>query len=1039
MFTSFCDYQVTDMNYRNFAQLEEGGESAMSNKSYNLSKSNKVKDIQGGEIKVMKKFLSIALSTAMAFSMFASVAFGAEKELTTKDKYDALTKAGVFEGFTDGTAGLEQKMTRGQFAKVVAKLLSLEDDAATATSKYVDVKTNNWAAPFIGSVSKAGLMEGSKNQKGQVAFDFNGNVTVEQMAKVLVIAMKLEVPATAENGASAWAKGYVDAAVKAGLIPADANFKAAATREQLVIAAYTASVEIEKAKVSYEVKVVDANNIQVTFSDAKDKPESFKLEKALEANKENTVTVKRANGEEKTLKFTWTITDASKVESVKADNLRQVTVTFDGEVDPITGEDAGNYTVKGEGTPVVKSVALSADKKVATLTVETTGLTTPGLANQKEYKLSVANVRAGSKVLSATDIKFTPVDAALPVVTKAEALGNKAVRLTFSEPIYTANSNNFQVDGKNVVGTTDISGNTVILKLYNKLENAEHTITVSGVADFSNLKSQSTDLKFTVVEDVTPPTVTVDKATFEKVTLKFSEAVDKSTVLASNVYWMQGSTKKVASKVNVIADDTYEFEFAPGNRLLYATDLYVNGVKDYSSNVIAKDTKVAVSPVIDQTRPEIVSTELKEDMKTITVKFSKSLDADSAEKAANYVVKNSDGKVVSSLKTAKLSSDLKTVTVTLYQALEGGKTYTLEVSGVSDNTTLKNVMMPFSKALEVADKLNPTVTSVTYEGNKVVVTFDKEMAVTGDGSIVETAKYMYKKADGTLATLPSGTYINTTSDAKAAIIVFPSDVKLGVDVTGIQVQLVKSAAGNYLTGLQTTKDLAKAEPIELKGAPKATSTTKIEVYFNQVLQSGSASASDFTVNGVSVINADVDGSKVVLTLSDDTKLDAYGKVNNVATKVTVRKNGNLATPAGTQVAGEKQSLDVTDGISPSIKSVKEVATVTGATYQVEATFTEEVELGANGVFDFEVKVDGDTVAPGTDVTKGFVVGYAKDAAGKDIKNVVVVSIGNAAYSGKVVDVRVKPITNFIIDAAGNKVEGNDSFFQAFIPEAPAKK
>lgn len=1001
----------------------------MSNKSYNLSKqNNKMKDNQGGETKVMKKFLSIALSTAMAFSMFASVAFGAEKELTTQDKYDALVKAGIFNGYTDGTAGLDKEMTRGQFAKVVSKLLSLEEDAATA-SKYTDVTANNWAAGFIGAVSKAGLMEGYLNQKGKSVFDFNGNVTVEQMAKVLVTAMKLDVPATADNNASAWAKGYVDAAIKAGLIPADANFKKAATRGQLVDAAYKANEAIEASKVKYEVKVVDANNIEVTFSDAKDKPEKFKLDKALEVNKENTVTVKRANGKEVTLKFTWTVTDATKVESVKADNLRQVQVTFDGEVDTITGGDASNYTVKGEGNPTVKSVALSTDKKVATLTVETTGLKTPGLANQKEYKLSVANVRAGSKVLSANDIKFTPVDAALPVAQKAEALGNKAVRVTFSEPINVAKSNSIKIDGKTVVATPDITGNTVIFKFYTALENAEHTITVSDVEDYAAFKNLSTDLKFTVVEDKEAPTVTVDKATFEKVTLKFNETVDKSTVIASNIYWMQGTTKKVATKVNAIADDTYEFEFAPSNRLMYTTDLYVSGVKDYSGNVIAKDTKVQVNPTIDLTRPEIVSTELKEDMKTITIKFSKSLDEKSV-KDAKYVLKNNDGKEVSALKNATLGSDGKTVTVTLYQKLDGGKTYTLEVTGVADNTTMKNVMLPFSKVLDVADKANPSVTSATYDGNKVVVTFDKEMAVSGEGNFMEKNNYMYVKADGkTLEKLPEGASINPSSDAKTAIIEFPSDVVVGKDVKGIQVLLVKSAAGNYISGYQQTVTLKQAEAIGLTDAPKATSTTKIEVYFNQTLQSGSATASDFTVDGVSVIAAEVDGSKVVLTLSDDTKLSASGKVGSATEgpKVTVRANGNLTTPAGKQVASKLESKPVVDGIAPEIDDVNKEVSVTSSTYDVTVNFTKAVTTNDMAKYDFDVKVDGKALTAGTDFN-----------VSQGTNNKVTVSINfKSEYTGKIVDIRVRPNATFI-KSGENVVKGNDTYFQAYIPEAPAK-
>jgi hypothetical protein len=44
--------------------------------SYPTKEKSQFMNVQGGEKKVMKKILSVALSTAMAFSMFASVAFG---------------------------------------------------------------------------------------------------------------------------------------------------------------------------------------------------------------------------------------------------------------------------------------------------------------------------------------------------------------------------------------------------------------------------------------------------------------------------------------------------------------------------------------------------------------------------------------------------------------------------------------------------------------------------------------------------------------------------------------------------------------------------------------------------------------------------------------------------------------------------------------------------------------------------------------------------------------------------------------------------
>ncbi|MHA0856242.1 Ig-like domain-containing domain [Paenibacillus sp. CMAA1364] len=917
----------------------------------------------------MKKILSVALSTAMAFSMFASVAFG--DTLSTQDKYDALVKKNIFTGYPDGTAGLSNDMTRAEFAKVLTKVMGLKE--VTGVHSYNDAGYNNpknWAAPYIEAVSAAGVMQGQDLTKK--LFNQKANVTVQELAEVLVKALKLEIPTDIDNTATEWAKGSVQAAINAGLISKDLNFQANAKRSLLVESAFAAEAAL---------------NVP-------------------------------------------TPVDATKIDSVTASNLREVNVKFDGYVDAATAGDESNYSITGEGNPVVTAVALSDDKKSATLTVEQSASANKGLVNQKEYKLSVMNVRAGKTVITASDVKFTPVDASLPVAQTAQALGNKTVKITFSEPVQVANANNFMVNGKTIVGTTEVTGNVVILKMYNILENAEYTLTAAGIQDFSGLKSLSTDLKFTVVEDkVSPAIVSVEKATFEEVTLKFSEPVDKASVLASNIYWMQGGSKMVASEVKALADDTYKFTFSPANRLVYTTDLFVTGVKDYSGNQIAADSKITVNPVVDQTRPEVVNATLQDDLKTIRVKFSKDVVASTATNGANYVIKDADGKVVFSLKEVTATTEAKTFDVKLYQKLGEGKKYTLEITGVTDTTTLKNVLVPYTKEIITKDVSAPTVTGVTYiaNSNRAVVNFSEVMATSGDGSIVDASKYSYQDNGGAWKTLPTGSYLNVSSDGKAAIIVFPSDIVVGVNVTAIRVSLVKDVAGNYLDGLQAQGSLVAASAIVLNGAPTATANNKIEIPFNQELQAGSATPSDFTVKAgtktLLVSSADVDGKNVVLTLADSNKLDSLGKYDSVNVTVDVKANGYLATAAGKQVEANQTTLTVTDKIAPAIKSVDKV---TSATYAVNVTFTEAITLGNNS--DIQVVVGSKSLVEGTDYT----VAHVPASATANVVTITLTPAAHATNKGKVLEVRVKPYPAFITDGSGNLVTGNDSFYSSYI-------
>ncbi|USB32860.1 S-layer homology domain-containing protein [Paenibacillus sp. YPG26] len=234
----------------------------MSNTSYTFKENSYMKDIQGGDKKVMKKILSVALSTAMAFSMFASVAFGAESTLTPQQQFDALSAKGILNGYPDGSAHLEKTVTRGELAKVIVKTLGLKEVTGVFSYKDKNYNAKNWAAPYIEAVTAAGIMQGKDTAKK--IFDFNGNVTAEELATVLVRALKLEVPTTGiDNSATAWAKGYVQAAINAGLLEKSTNFQAAATRSQVVVAAYVVDQKNTLATVT-GVSVASPNTLTVT-------------------------------------------------------------------------------------------------------------------------------------------------------------------------------------------------------------------------------------------------------------------------------------------------------------------------------------------------------------------------------------------------------------------------------------------------------------------------------------------------------------------------------------------------------------------------------------------------------------------------------------------------------------------------------------------------------------------------------------------------------------------------------------------------------
>lgn len=810
-------------------------------------------EIRGGEKKVMKKSLSVILSTTMALSAFSTAALAAtSKDFSDLDKLSAADKAifdkliedGIFLGVGEGKFGVDEAMKRDQFAVAIVKAFGLTADATT--SSFPDVKEDAPELRFIEAAYKAGIANGNKNG----TFAPKDEVSVQELAVFLVGSLgpkyKDEARAATGNleGVADWAQGYVATALKYNLLAVEEGFDgfASATRYQL-------AKGVAAAQAKY----------------AEDHKPPY----------------------------------ATKVESVKATNLAQVFVTFDGQVDKASAEEVDNYALNDSKN--IRSATLSEDGKMVTLELDTPNSV---FVNQKEYKLTINNVRAGENVISVNDYAFTPLDVEVPAVVSVTPLGNSTIKFKFSEPIKAANSTVFKIDDKVVLGSTDIISDTVILKLYSKLSDGDHTVTVKGASDFNNLLSLESQHQFTVVADNTPPEIdSIVSATFEKVTVKFSEPVDKDTVFANSAYWVEGSNKRYANAVKQISDDTYEFDFS-NFPIRYTTDLFITGVKDYSGNTIAADSKISVSPVIDQTRPEITVAKYDGDIPGFSIKFNKSLDRDSAEKTANYVLKNSKGEEVHKYKTVSLNYDNRTVQVKLLGTLAAGN-YTLEVSGVMDNTTLKNSIMPYSKTIEVGDTAQPTVPSgkavYNLNSNTLYVTFDKTMAVSGEGSIVEKNKYFYT-TDSNLATatwkqLPDGSSVGPSPDGKTAVVQLPNnpgDLKVDA-IKGLRVQLVMGTNGKYTRDLINDLPVIAQQPVNILGA-KTTAKNKIQVELDQAILSNTLTVSEFRVTTaagqvLNVINGETDGTKVNLTLSNTSELNDDGTFGNGHSPVYVSAGG----------------------------------------------------------------------------------------------------------------------------------------------------
>ncbi|MEC0092567.1 autotransporter outer membrane beta-barrel domain-containing protein [Paenibacillus macquariensis] len=801
----------------------------MSNTSYPFQENkNNVMHAQGGEKKVMKKILSVALSTAMAFSMFASVAFGDTAKLSPQDKFDALKVKGIFSGDTDGLAHLERDMTRAEFAKVITKVMGLKE--ITGTYSYNDKGYNNpknWAAPFIEAVSAAGVMQGKDLTKK--LFDQKANVTVQELAEVLVKAMKLEIPTKIDNTATEWAKGSVQAAINAGLLSKDLNFQANANRSLLVEAAFAAEAALNPV-----VPVV---------------------------------------------------TTATKVEKVSATNLKEVTVAFDGTVDEDTATDVTNYSLKSG--KALKTAVLSDDKK--TVTIELVGT----LNNNKVDYLTVSNIKAGTIIVNAKDSEFSIADNELPKVESVKSLGTKSVKVVFSEPVQLPAQGNFELDGKTYFGKiTQPTLRTVVLTPYNTsaLSVGDHKLAVVGVKDHAGFVSLTTSHDIKVVEDKDAPTITAATATLESVTLTFSEEVDPETLDADNVYWKSGSSKLTATgSATALADNKYKFTFDKANSLpTGAVLIYVDGVKDYSGNQIAKDTSISVNAEIDQTRPEVRKAEAI-DSKHIQVTFSKALLEDSVKEIKNYNVLDKDGKVISVKEAKRGGKDNNVITIELYTALSTGGNNAVTIKNIKDNTRLGNTMLDFSGKVNLADVTNPKLDSklVNKNSRTVIVGFDKKM----DAATLADHSNYHVQINGDRVTLtPELADITVLNDSNAVSIKFVETYK-GQDVI--------FAAGNSTSA----KHIQKLYVLGVKD----TAGNLVTEFSNNSGDNVIPTDADLTV-GLSTIDKDYAGFKAALTAQNTIEVKLSSGVTNAP------KEAFTVTSGGTEVKVKEVVLNGTSTV-----------------------------------------------------------------------------------------------------------------------------
>lgn len=864
----------------------------------------------------MKKILSVALSTAMAFSMFASVAFG-ETATTPQAKFDALAAKGILNGYPDGQAHLEKDLTRAEFAKIVTKLFGLTEVTGKLSYKDKGYTATNWAVPYIEAVTAANLMQGKDTVKG--IFDYNGKVTVEEVAAVLFRALKLETPATTDNSASAWAKGYAQAVINAGLVAQGTNFKANATRSLVVEAAYAVD-NLQTVPTVVSAEALSPTSVFVTFSDKT--TTTVTLTTALVQGVETTINFKN-NGHDYTAKVTLA---APKVVSVTTPNAKQLVIKFNRAIDADTVIASDKSLVDNNiaVTTLTGAEPVSINTANAVLSSDKTELTlTPAGSEyfKGQYTVTVTKsvkTDAGVEVTPFTQL-ITVADTTAPtiasVTSTAKATTNKVV-VKFSEPVQPGTI--AYVDGVAAPATTGSSLSEVVLTTTTTLVTGKtYNVSFLNVRDFAGnyISPNPTATTVTVVADVELPTITSFSVSGENtISVVFSKAVDINSLYGVFTL-LNSSGVSQGPLVPTAGSDSKTFTLTTAatpvwtNGVFNGTVTVAAGIRDLLGNVTTATSTQAVTFTKDTVAPTVASVtygstglvvKFSEKVNVVGTQFQLINDATGVStpvsvSSATYT--NSDGTV-----TFKNVTGFATGNYTL--RLPAGLVQDLSAQKNGNAAVVQGVALTASATTDSSQpvfKSNPAPT--TKEGSDQVITYTIQDANGLNLSTVTNINNYTLDAKA----LPAGSYVTTNYSGTASADLV---VKVYIPTSGISASKgydflitgIQDSVGNTITP-KLTQGVALVDGI----APKLASATvsvddskKLIVNFSESVSAPVGSNFVVTINGIeakgAVTVASGSGSKYFLSVS------ALKGTYNGADVLYFETNGTAGVQAGEIIA-----------------------------------------------------------------------------------------------------------------------------------------
>jgi hypothetical protein len=632
-----------------------------------------------------------------------------------------------------------------------------------------------------------------------------------------------------------------------------------------------------------------------------------------------TTGVKDVAGNRLAADFVWTFTIRDEVAPTVIANFPAngasgvpvsavVTVTFSEAMDATTITAAGTFTLKltsAPGTAVTGTVDYNAATRVATFT-PSSPLSAP--VNYTATVLGTVKDAAGNSMGTPFQFAFSTGDTTPPTVVSTLPANlatnvptNQVVSATFSEAM----------DATTINGTTftlRVTATSVAVAGTAAYNAATHTATftpsaalasgttytatvTTGAKDIAgNAMASNFPWTFITVDNVPPTVIAVSPvnaatgvATSTVVNVTFSEAMEQSTINATNIKLsVTAGGAAVAGSVAYNAA-TNTATFTPTAALVTGTGYTVTvttGVKDAAGNSMTVPFTSAFTTFVPDTTPPTVTSVLPANSATnvavntaVNITFSEAMDATTITTTTIKLNNTNTSAAIAGAVSYNAATHVATFTPTV--ALANGTGYTVTATTGVKDVSGNALASPFTSTFTTVpapDTTAPTVTATLPADGSTNVAINTTVTATFSEAMDPTTI----TAAGTFTlklTLAPGTAVagTVTYDAATHVATFTptSPLANSTGYTATITTAAKDAAGNALAAnkvfaFTTIADTTPPTVLSTSPANGATAvpiTTTVKVTFSEAMDASTVTAAGtFTLKATGPPSVDVAGT-----------------------------------------------------------------------------------------------------------------------------------------------------------------------------------